>query len=103
MTAWEPVGQAKQKYYREILMKLRKNKKKEKIGFVWILHKTVKKYLANRRILVFEHPPYSPDLASCNFHLIPKVKSVLRESECQSVEEVKAQNGIEFEEWKSSL
>jgi len=27
---------------------------------------------------LLEHPPYSPDLAPCDFHLFPKVKEMLR-------------------------
>jgi hypothetical protein len=34
--------------------------------------------LANHNITVLEHPPYSPDLATCNFYLFPKIKSVLK-------------------------
>jgi hypothetical protein len=37
---------------------------------------SVKQFLANHDITVLEHPPYSPDLALCNFYLFPKIKSV---------------------------
>lgn len=36
-----------------------------------------------------EHPPYSPDLATCDFYLFPKVKSVLKGTHCESVDAVK--------------
>jgi transposase len=38
----------------------------------------VKQFLANKNITVMEHPPYSPDLAPCDFYLFPKIKSVLK-------------------------
>jgi hypothetical protein len=38
----------------------------------------VKRYLAKNNIPVMEHPPYSPDLAPCDFFLFPKIKSALK-------------------------
>jgi hypothetical protein len=38
----------------------------------------VKQFLANHKIIVLEHPPYSPDLAPGSFSLFPKMKSVLK-------------------------
>ena len=47
----------------------------------WILHHdnapahnalSVKRYLAKNNIPVTEHPPYSPDLASCDFFSLPE-------------------------------
>ncbi|GFS71034.1 FLJ37770-like protein [Trichonephila clavipes] len=40
-------------------------------------------------IPVLEHPPYSPDLAPCDFYLFPKVKSALKGTRFESVEAVK--------------
>jgi hypothetical protein len=46
----------------------------------WILHHdnapahnalSVKTFLAKHKIPVLEHPPYSPDLAPCDFFLFP--------------------------------
>ena len=51
---------------------------------------SVKQFLANKNITVLEHPPYSPDLATCNFFLFPKIKSVLKETHFVSAESVKA-------------
>jgi transposase len=39
---------------------------------------------------VLEHPPYSPDLAPCDFYLFSKIKSVLKGTHFLSVENVKA-------------
>jgi transposase len=51
----------------------------------------VKQFLANKNITVMEHPPYSPDLAPCDFYLFPKIKSVLKGTYFLSVEDVKVQ------------
>jgi transposase len=65
----------------------------------WILHQDnapahnvlfVKQYLANHKITVLEHPPYSPGLAPCDFYLFPKIKLVLKETHFLLVEDVKA-------------
>ncbi|KAG5337601.1 MOS1T transposase, partial [Acromyrmex charruanus] len=46
-------------------------------------------YLAARGTPVLEHAPYSPDLASCDFFLFPKIKSALKGTQFESMEEVK--------------
>lgn len=64
----------------------------------WILHhdsapthfrSSVKRFLAKYSIPVLDHPPYSPDLAPCNFYLFSKVKSALKGTRFESVEAVK--------------
>ena len=53
---------------------------------VWGLHDnatahtalSILQFLAERNIATLEHPPYSPDLAPCDFFLFPKIKSVLK-------------------------
>ena len=35
------------------------------------------------------HPPYSPDLATCDFWLFPKLKENLRGSRFEKIEEMK--------------
>jgi transposase len=39
--------------------------------------KLVKNYLENEGITIIDHPPYSPDLAPCDFWLFGKVKREL--------------------------
>jgi hypothetical protein len=39
---------------------------------------------------VFAHPPNLPDLSSCDFFLLPRIKSMLKGTHFVSVEEVKA-------------
>ncbi|KAG5321400.1 MOS1T transposase, partial [Pseudoatta argentina] len=46
-------------------------------------------YLAARGTPVLEHAPYSPDLAPCDFFLFPKIKSALKGTRFESMEEVK--------------
>ena len=60
----------------------------------WILHHdnalSVKRYLAKNNLPVMEHPPYSPDLAPCDFFLFPKIKSAVKGTRFESVDAVKA-------------
>lgn len=37
-----------------------------------------KEYLGKKKVTVLNHPPYSPDLAPCDFYLFPKIKDLLR-------------------------
>jgi hypothetical protein len=93
-----------QKYYLEVLTKLRERVRKKRLELLkkksWILHQdnapahivlTVKQFLANKCIPVLKHPPpHSPDLDPCDFYLLPKLKSALRGTDFQSVDEVKS-------------
>ena len=38
----------------------------------------VKQFLAQRKVTVLDHPPYSPDLAPADYFLFPRVKSHLK-------------------------
>jgi len=38
----------------------------------------VKQFLAQRKVIVLNHPPYSPDLAPADYFLFPKVNSNLK-------------------------
>jgi transposase len=38
----------------------------------------VREFLASKQITVLEYPPYSPDLASNDIFLFPKVKEILK-------------------------
>jgi len=103
MAEWVPSGQTvNQQYYIKVLTKLHecvRRKRPELWRNRWILHQdnapahnalSVKQFLANKNITVLEHPPYSPDLAPCDFCLFPKIKSVLKVAYFFSVENVKA-------------
>lgn len=43
-------------------------------------------YLENEKIDLMDHPPYSPDLAPCDFYLFPNVKKKLRGKRFSSAE-----------------
>lgn len=129
MIDWVPEGQTvNQKYYKEVLIKLRERVRKKRPDLwkngSWILHQdnapahnalSVKQFLADKRIPVLDHPPYSPDLAPCDFYLFPKVKSSLKGTHFQSVEQVKAKTADLlkrlttdelqhcFEQWKTRM
>ena len=38
----------------------------------------VRQFLARNQVYVLNHPPYSPDLAQCDFSLFPKLKMKLK-------------------------
>jgi len=53
----------------------------------WLLHHDnapahnalkIREFLAKNNIAVLEQPPFSPDLAPCDFFLFPKVKEVIK-------------------------
>jgi len=37
----------------------------------------VNEYLSKNKVKILSHPPYSPDLAPCDFFLFPKIKKEL--------------------------
>ena len=57
------------------------------IAHTWFLHHdnapshtsfAVREFLAQNNITTLPHPPYSPNLALCDFFLFPKLKSYLK-------------------------
>ena len=48
----------------------------------------VKKFLANRNVVVLRHPTYSPDLAPADYFVFPKLKFSLKGRNFQTVEEI---------------
>jgi hypothetical protein len=49
---------------------------------------SVWEFLAKHSIPVVPHPPYSPDLAPCDFFLFPRLKSTLKGKRFQDVAEI---------------
>ena len=39
---------------------------------------SIQQFLAERNVPTLEQPPYSPDLAPCDFFLFPKLKGVIK-------------------------
>lgn len=80
MTEWMPRGQTvNRKYYKSVLTKIKEREKKKSLelwkNYSWILHQdntpthdVMKHFASDKCISVIEHPPYSPNLALCNFY-----------------------------------
>jgi len=63
------------------------SKSRTDIADDWVLHHnnapahtalSIRQFLVKKNIPVLPHPPYSPDLAPCDFYLFPKLKSKLK-------------------------
>jgi len=76
--------------YLEVLTRLRECVRKKRPRLwpgKWILHHDnspahdvlrVREFLAKNSITKMDHPPYSPELAPCDFWLFPKLKNALK-------------------------
>jgi transposase len=51
----------------------------------------VQEFLTKNKMAVVPHPPYSPDLAPCDFFLFPKMKIKLKGRRFDTVEEIQAE------------
>ena len=49
----------------------------------------IREFLVKNNIAVLEQPPYSPDLAPCDFFLLPKLKEVIKGTRFQDSEAIK--------------
>ena len=67
-------------------------------AYTWVLHHNntpahkaliICQFLAERNIATLEYPPYSPDLAMCDFFLFPKIKSVLKGTHFFDIDSIK--------------
>lgn len=76
-----------------------RSKRPDKVQHGWILHhdnapahtaRLTKETLQEMNVEVLPHPPYSPDLAPCDFWLFPTVKNALRGRKFSSNEELNA-------------
>lgn len=48
----------------------------------------IRQFLAKNQTPVFPQPPYSPDLAPCDFFLFPKLKSMLKGRRFQTIDDI---------------
>lgn len=99
-----PEGQTvNQHFYQQVLNRLHDRVRRSRRALwrdkSWLLHHdnapahtalSVRQFLANKQITALDHPPYSPDLAPCDFWLFPRLKTVLKGTHFASVEEIKA-------------
>ena len=118
-----PPGQTvNQTFYLQVLERLRNRVRRVRgeIADKWFLHHdnapshtsfAVREFLAQNKITTLPHPPYSPDLAPCDFFLFPKLKTHLKGHNFGTVENVqtaaRALNNIStedflhcYEEWQ---
>ena len=100
---WVPLGQMVNKeYYVEVLREFRKRfcRKRPELfkSGQWHLHQDnapthkstmVTSYRTETGIKTVPHPPYSPDLAPCDFWMFPRLKEKLRGRRFEDVEEMK--------------
>jgi len=73
-------------FYKDVLERLRKRVQQvlKDIADDWVLQHdnalghcalSIREFLVKKNIPVLPHPPYSPDLAQCDFYFFPKLKS----------------------------
>ncbi|KAJ4426501.1 hypothetical protein ANN_27315 [Periplaneta americana] len=99
---YAPEGQMVTKeYYHDVLRRLRDAVRRKRPDMWtannWHLHhdnapahssQLIHTFLAKHGITTFRQPPYSPDLAPCDFWLFPKLKTPLKGSRFESREEI---------------
>ena len=98
-----PLGQTVNQYvFKEILrhlMRLVRDKRRDLWeNNAWVLHHdnapvhsalSIRQFLAERNVPTLEKPPYSPDLAPCDFFRFPKLKGVIKGTRFPDVEAIK--------------
>jgi len=96
MIAGEMVNHA---FYIDVLERLRKRVQRVRrdIADDWVLHHdnapantalSIREFLPKKNIPVLPHPPYSADLAKCDFYLFPKLKSKLKDHHFGTMENI---------------
>jgi hypothetical protein len=50
----------------------------------------VRVFLATKQVSVLEHPAYSPDLASSDFFLFPKIKEILKGRHFDDIDDIRS-------------
>lgn len=100
---YAPQGQTITKqYYVQVLTRLRDAVRRKRpdlwASSAWQLHHDnapahsshlVQAFLAKHGVVQVPQPPYSPDMAPCDFFLFPKMKTALKGKRFQSREEIK--------------
>ncbi len=98
-----PEGQiVNQTVYEEILRRLVRSVRDKRRSLwetnAWVLHHdnapahtalSIRQFLAERNTAALKQPPYSPDLAPCDFVLFPKIKSVLKGTHFPDIDSIK--------------
>ena len=87
-------------FYKDVLEQLRKrvHRVRRDIANDWVLQHdnapahsalSIREFLSKKHIPVLPHPPYSPDLAPCDFYLFPKLKSKVKGHHFGTMENIK--------------
>ena len=80
------------------MLSVTEKRRKLWVTMSWLLHHHnapahnalgIREFLAKNNNAVLEQPPYSPDLAPCDFFLFPKLKEVIKETRFQDLEAIK--------------
>ena len=112
-------------YYLEVMRRLREAIRKKRPELwknnSWLLHHDnapahssllVRNFLAKNNTVIMPQPPYSPDLAPCDFFLFPRLKRPMKGRRFATIEEIKTESLRElkdipksayqkcFEDWK---
>ena len=101
-----PTGQnVNSGFYCDVLRRLRENVRRRRPELcreqTWLLHRdsapshtsvVTQQFLAKNKMAVIPHPPYSPDLVSCDFFLFPKMKLKLKGRRFYTIEEIQAES-----------
>ena len=99
-----PEGQTvNQHFYQQVIIRLHDRVRRCRRALwsekSWLLHHdnapahnaiSVRQLLVKKQVTVLDHPPYSPDLAPCDFWLFPRLKIVMKGTHFSSSEEIKA-------------
>lgn len=93
------------KFYCEVLRRLRENVRRKRPELWkkkdWLVHHdnapahtslVVREFLAKNNMATVPHPPYSPDLAPCDFYLFPKMKIALKGRRFDSIEDIQVES-----------
>jgi len=102
-------------YYKGLLERLRndvRRKRPEKWANGFVLHHDnapchtsllVQQFLSNNNITVCPRPPYSPDLAPCDFWLFPKVKTTMKGKHFESIQGIEAATAAQLKTFTKKL
>jgi hypothetical protein len=96
-------------FYCDVLRRLRENLRRRRPE-LWREHASIlhhdnapshtsvltQKFLVKNKMATILHPPYSPDLALCDFFLFPKIKLKLKGRQFDTIEEIQAESCFTF-------
>jgi len=97
------VAEVSKEFHKTVLQRLRgavcRHRPEKWHSSNWILHHdnapahravTTNEFLAKHNLSSLPHPPYSPDLAPCNFFLFPQLKKTMKGCRFDYVEKIQA-------------